>query len=172
MAARRGTARSFAPRGTRPATDWSRFVLLDTVIVAAGTKALLATFVLSNPGISETIRRTRGRLYVGSDQSAAFEGVSFALGFVRVTSFATAAGAASIPGPLTDANDDGWFVWEGLSAQMGQTGSAVGGIVLPFDSKAMRTVDEGFEIAVMVENGSGAFGLRVGLAVSALTSRR
>ncbi len=79
------------------------------------TKILLGVFVLSNVGIGETVRRTIGNIWVVSDQAAADEVQVGAFGCIVVTDLAAAAGAASIPGPFTDANDDGWFVWQGFS---------------------------------------------------------
>ncbi len=169
MAAQR---RRVLPQRQRGATDWGRLIDPHTA-VASGTKVLLFTFVLSNPGISETVRRTRGFLSVISDQSAVMQQQNGAFGMMVVTDLAVAAGVASIPGPVTDASDEGWFVWMGIS-QM--TGSTIGGNVThsvlpsyPFDSKAMRKVSEGFAIVGVFEALSQ--GTEVGVAVSLLSSR-
>ena len=143
-------------------------------LVPVGTKVLLASFVLSNPGINETVRRTRGRFFVNSDQATTNEMVLVAIGFVVVNDLALAAGAASLPGPISDASDDGWFVWEGvpiLSASTdGGSGSIVSGVQpIEFDSKAMRRVEEGFGIAVIAE--ASGVGAEVSMAVSLLSSR-
>jgi len=163
--------RTFA-RTSRGATDWGRVIDPHTA-VPAGTKVLIATLALTNSGIGETVRRTRGMLSVVSDQSSVMEQQNGALGMIVVSDLAVAAGVASIPGPVTDANDDGWFVWVPVS-QM--SGSALGGNVthsvqpsIQFDSKAMRKVVEGFTIAVVYESLSqGAF---VGVAFALLGSR-
>jgi len=83
---------------------------LDVVLPAA-SKVLLETVVLSNPGINETVRRTRGGVFVSSDQGAAVELQTGAFGAIIVSDTAVAAGVASLPDPVTDASDDGWFVW-------------------------------------------------------------
>ena len=127
-------------RVQRQPTSWGRFVF-DFTTVALSTKVLLGTFALNNPGIGETIRRTRGLISVASDQSGAVEGQLGAIGFVVVSDLAAAAGAASIPGPVTDAADDGWFVWEPIVQFSSIVGAAAGrGASYPFDSKAMRKV--------------------------------
>jgi len=109
-----------------------------------------------------------------SDQASVAEQQNGAFGMVVVTDLAAAAGAASIPGPVTDANDDGWFVWV---PTLQITGGTIGGapsVGVPqwphlFDSKAMRRVEEGFVIAVMFETLSQ--GSEVGFAASLLSSR-
>ncbi len=157
--------------GTRQATDWSRFNQTAAVNVAAGTKVLLATFALGNPGISETVRRTRGMIAVSSEQAAAIEEQAGAFGLMKVNDIALAAGAASIPGPVTDGSDDAWFVWVPFAqrsiASSGQTIS----FVYEFDSKAMRTVEEGFGLAVMVENAHATHAFAIQIGMSLLSSR-
>jgi len=139
---------------------------------------VIASLILSNAGINEVVRRTRGMWIVNSDQQSTYEDGFAALGFVVVNDLAGAAGAASIPGPVTDADDDGWFVWEPMIALVGggTTGGGAGAAFSPvqgarFDSKAMRRIPEGFEIAVMVENASAVFSIEVAVAFSMLTSR-
>ncbi len=148
--------------GRRAPTNWARsdFPTTGTFLsIAQGTKVLLGTVVLSNPGINETIRRTRGIISWASDQGAAIEDQIGAFGMIVVNDLALAAGAASIPGPITDGSDDGWFVWVPLSSR---GSAAASGLIVSveeqFDSKAMRKVEEGFGVAVMVENASGTAG--------------
>jgi len=169
MAARRRTGGFQRSSGGK--TDWARVVPINSVIVAAGTKALLNIIVLANPGIMETIRRTRGVLAVSSDQFGIFESMSGAVGMMVVNDLALAAGAASIPGPVTDQSDDGWFMWQPFVQMGDQNDSAIGSVKYDFDSKAMRKVEDGFGVAVMVENASATSGLFVQLAFSVLTSR-
>jgi len=141
--------------------------------IAAGTKALLATLVLSNPGIGETVRRTHVTLSVVSDQGGSLEQQNGAFGMIVVSDLAVAAGAASIPGPVTDASDDGWFVWFGVSqisgTLLGAGVTSMGFMPYVFESKAMRKVADGFTIAVMYETLSQ--GSSVGSAISLLSTR-
>ncbi len=168
---RRTRTRVVGGGGRRAPTTWSRTVSTATLIVPAASKVVIVTFTLNNPGIGETVRRTRGSLLVGSDQASVIEPQLGATGAVVVSDLALAAGAASIPGPVTDAADDGWFMWQGFvlrqqSAAFQQPNSDV----VRFDSKAMRRVEEGFGIAFMVENASPTFGLSVAIEISMLTS--
>ncbi len=172
---RRGSVGAFR-RPQRPATNWGRIVPTQVTLVLAGSKVLLATFILTNAGIGETIRRTRGSFLALSDQSAQVESQIGAWGMVVVNDIALGVGAASIPGPVTDADDDGWFVWEPIlqvsEADEGAAdGAATGFVGQRFDSKAMRRVEEGFGVALMVENSSSAFSMNAMVTVSMLSSR-
>jgi len=158
--------------GTRQATDWSRFNGAALTNVAPSTKVLVATFALGNPGISETVRRTRGLIAVSSDQNSATEEQVGAFGLMKVNDIAIAVGAASIPGPVTDNSDDAWFVWVPFAQRT--SGAVAGGIqsiVYEFDSKAMRIVEEGFGLAVMVENAHAGHALAIQVSMSLLSSR-
>ncbi len=152
-------------------TSWTRAISASYVTVAANTKVLLGTFASANPGIALTIRRTRGLFNVVSDQSAAVEEQLGALGLMVINDIAVAAGAASIPGPVTDADDDGWFVWQGF-VQQGQnvTGAPSATSLYEFDSKAMRKIEPGFSNVFMCENSHATHGLRIAFAISQLVS--
>ena len=169
---RAGVSRPVARR--RAPSTWARLSPASGTVIPAGVKTLLQTIILSNPGIGETVRRTRGLITILSDQESVVEHVTGAIGFVVVSDLALAAGAASIPGPVTDANDDGWFVWEPVSgttdSDLTSTGTNQPALRFAFDSKAMRRVEEGSGIAIMVENASGVHGLLAMVQFSLLTS--
>jgi len=174
MAARRTFARAQV-RGQKPGTNWVRTVEPTLVTVAAGAKVLIASFSLDNPGISETVRRSRGRFFVSAD-TANSEPRLGALGFIVINDVARTLGVTGIPGPVTDASDDDWFVWEPFGLLTGYLEGAVGNTSIgtlnfEFDSKAMRRIADGRGIAVMVENASATTGLRFQCGLSILTSR-
>ena len=126
----------------------------------------MATLALSNPGIGETVRRARGSISVSAIAGGDIE---VAMGMVVVSDLALAAGSASIPGPITDGSDDGWFVWTPVVSDS-PLSTAAEGHVVEFDSKAMRRIEEGFGVAVMVENQSSVVSVNVHLAFSVLAS--
>ena len=165
-----------APRGVRGPrrTNWGRSVFSLTT-VGASTKVLLGVFTLDNPGIGETVRRSRGRIIVMSDQIINTEINTGAFGMIVVTDNAAAVGATAIPGPSTDASDEGWFVWEPIvslsSAANGAAGVMQVGGLIDYDSKAMRKVEQGFQIAVMAENNGASFVWQIAVGMSLLTSR-
>ncbi len=146
------------------------------VTLPAASKVLLATVVLSNPGINETVRRTRGQVIVTSDQGSVIEEQLGALGAIVVSDTAVGVGVASLPDPVTDASDDGWFVWmpfmqaTGFNPTSASIDSAAAKQTYDFDSKAMRRVEEGFTIAFVAANSHATFGLKIGISISILTS--
>ena len=107
-----------------------------------------------------TVIRTRGTFFVSSDQAAATERYGCALGNCVISDQASAVGVTAIPTPITDDNSDLWFQYEYLMGQfvfgtaVGFTDGATGGVQVPIDSKAMRKVEEGSDLAVVVENSS------------------
>ena len=170
---RRVRARGGFRRTKRAGGTWSRLVL-EPAIIGPSTKVLIGTGVLSNAGIGETVRRTLGHIYIASDQNAVNENQWGAFGMIVANDLAIAAGAASIPGPDTDRDDDGWFVWQGFSQTL-RFGSAVGfgdiGRVYPFDSRGMRRVEEGFGFALMAENADATHSYTIGVAMSLYGTR-
>ncbi len=122
--------------------------------------------VLSNPGINETIRRTRGQITVSAGASGP---ISCTVGFMVANDLAVTAGAASLPGPVTDASDDSWFVWVPILFQA-VSGQQVLEFQMAFDSKAMRRVEEGYSVAIMLENNSPVVTIDVAIAFSILAS--
>ena len=172
MAARPG--RQFARR--QPGrTNWARIVVAP-VAVAATSKVLLTLFTLDNPGISETVRRTRGRYLASSGQSANLGEIVGAWGAVVVTDAAAAIGITAIPGPITDASDDNWFIWEPfLSLRADAPAASVSASTQTnagemYDSKAMRKVATGFQLAFVVESFTSE-PMRFGVGISLLSSR-
>ncbi len=170
---RRQTARTTRQPGR---TTWARLVPAAWSTVAAGAKVQIIAITLDNPGISETVRRTRGRFNFASDQAAAMEEISGAWGMIVVTDAAAAIGVTAIPGPVTDSADGGWFVWEPFGAVLGNAAAAAGNAAstlapIMYDSKAMRKIQDGFQVAVVVENASASTGLVFGMGLAMLTSR-
>ena len=161
------------PNRRTPNRSWGGTFTATGQAVAGNTKVLLGGFTLSNANIDETVLRTVGRLAIKSDQTAADEEQIGAFGMIIVNDLAVAAGAASVPGPITDRDDDGWFVYVpivqsldfasgvGIEAQM-STG-------YPFDSKAKRRVQEGFQIAMVVENGHATSAFTIAFVIRVLS---
>ncbi len=158
-------------RGFRRGTDWVRGVPTAYTTVGTSSKVLIATIVLANPGITETIIRTRGLVSVQTDTAAAEQVVIGAFGMIVVNDLAIAAGVASIPGPVTDDEDDGWFVWVPFSHSQtvaGATSTSAISKEFHFDSKAARRVEQGFGIALVVENASAVDAFEMSCIVSQL----
>ena len=165
--------RAFPQRRSPPNRSWAALSSTAVVGVSTSTKVLVSSLSLSNPNIDETLLRNVGRILVKSDQVAATEVMIGAFGMIVVTDLAVAAGAASIPGPITDAADDGWLLYVPLvsdftfvtAAGFSNTLSSV----YDFDSKAKRKTGEGQKIAVMVENASASFQFQIALVMRTLS---
>ena len=170
--ANRRPQRTFT-RAKRSGTDWARAMNIGYIVTPALTKQIVGSIALSNQGIGEVVRRTRVQLSLSSDQAVSGEDQIGALGFIVVNDLAFAAGAAALPGPVTDANDDGWFVWMPFHATRLEFAPSVNQSFENFeqDSKAMRRVEEGFTVAIMIENASLTDGISTHVSFSMLTSR-
>jgi len=107
---------------------------------------------------------------VHTDQSLTQEEYGGAFAMFIASDTAVTAGAGSLLGPVTDASDDAWFVWQSFHG-IGQLGIATHpGDRERFDSKAMRKLVQGYTVAIMVENSSAVTGFRFQFAFSMLTS--
>ncbi len=167
MPARRFRSSGFS-RGKRQPTNWARAETSE-MVTAANAFAIRTTVVLSNPGINETIRRTRGGLFVviGGAGTGTIHG---AFGGMVISDQAIAAGGASLPDPIGNANDDGWFVWLPWAIRVSTQAAAVGA-VFQFDSKAMRRIEEGYGVVFMIGNATDSdASVTSVLGISLLTS--
>jgi len=149
LAVVRGAVRGRAPRRS---TEWlaSADVTTFTTLAASGV-VLSQFFAFLEPA---TIIRTRGSLWVKSDQVAAQETSFGALGFSVVTNQANAIGVTAVPTPITDEASDEFFVWMPFATLIETTVGAIKGFEYPFDSKAMRKVTSGQTTVVTLENAS------------------
>ncbi len=105
MARRLMRARSRVGASRTHQFDWARASDIDT-IAAASTKLLWGSFA-PLLGIDVTIERMIVTLLLQSDQEIASEEQNIAIGMIVASNDAIAAGAASIPGPVSD-NDADW----------------------------------------------------------------
>ena len=159
-------------RSTPPNRNWAGLEIA-TQAIAGNTAVLLGTFTLSNAGIDETILRSLGSLFVRSDQLAAIENQVGAVGMIVVSDQAISVGITAVPHPVTDIDDDGWFVHMPI-AQTLHFGDATGFATIPgttFDSKAKRVVHDGQSVALVVENAS-ADGFTIGGIIRSLSMVR
>jgi len=145
-------------------TRWGATDVLETN-VPAGTTIIAARFTavqLDVIGPPLTVIRERGVALTASDQTAATELWEGAIGFAVVTEAAAAAGVASMPAPITDADWDGWYAWYGIQGVI-KVGSNIGfdangGYRTEIDSKAMRKVNDEESLVILVENASATTG--------------
>ena len=159
----------------RRATFWGRSPA-DTgvTVLAAATAVLDSSSVPITQG--QTIVRTRGTISVKSDQTTAPENIVGAVGFAVVSDEAFTAGVASIPTPYTDSDSELWFMHQFFTygyefVQIDATGVQINTDVFgnwSFDSKAMRKMESGQTLVIVVENGSASSGMHYFLNYSVL----
>ncbi len=144
------------------ATLWLGSTIETTISnLAAASVVLDQSFTFSEPA---TIVRVRGGFWVASDQQAGPEVVPGAIGMAIVTDEALAIGVTAVPTPITDQDSESWFLWQPFFTDL-RFGTAVGleyntYFHVPLESKAMRKVDFGKSLVVVVENSSATAGMR------------
>ena len=166
MAHRIRTSIPMGVRRPRRATEWLGSADVNAVSTLAASGVVLdqaftqAQFNVLGP---VTIVRTRGILWVKSDQSAATEEPFGAMGMMVVTEQARVAGIGSLPTPITEEFDDGFFVhqfWQGGITVGSDIGVSNVWHRYEFDSKAQRKVDSDDALVVTLENASASHGVR------------
>ncbi len=123
--------------------------------LAAGGATLFSGFTATQLALRPfTIVRTRGMLQVMSDQFGASETYGASFGICVVSDQAAAIGVTAVPTPVTDRASDLWFVYETILGRLifaSSTGLHEFGHLRSWDSKAMRKVEEGQDVAIVVE---------------------
>ena len=146
------TRRANTSRANR---NWSAFVDAAVVAVPASSKVLVAS--AGNDGdVDLTILRTHGIFIATRDDPTGDQFISGAFGMMVVTDLAAAAGVASLPGPATNAEDDGWIVHQYFMSKL-HFGTDVSlnydaGQQVRFDSKAKRILSQDRTFVAVVEN--------------------
>ena len=121
--------------------------------IAANTKLVLTTFNASALARRPfTIVRTRGVLFIDTDQVAADEQQAAIYGKIVVNEKASDLGATAIPFPETVGTAD-FFVYEPILAAMHRSATGIyqSGLRVTIDSKAMRRVDQQDQVVEVVE---------------------
>ncbi len=153
--------------------NWTGVIDTNNAIAGSGTAVLLGFLVLSNAGIDETVLRNVGTISVHSDQQSATEVYEGAFGMIVVSNEAAVAGVASVPTPITDIANDGWFVHVPFMSQIRVITAAgfdpVASLQIEFDSKAKRVVQDGSVIALVVESTAASAGITFSVILRGLS---
>ncbi len=157
MARRVGSAFRGRRQSLRRQTSWGPGPRGSVSQSVAGKILFPIATVPTTEGL--TVVRTRGELLLylsGSD--GATSGISLAFGMAIVSDEALGAGVGAVPGPFTDPNFEGWFVyWTGSLFGSAATGAAGANVVrLPIDSKAMRKFFAGTSMVAVLESSAEA----------------
>ncbi len=146
--------------GSRRQTTWVGPPAQGYVTVASTAKTLVGSFdPEASFMVAPTIVRTRGMVSFRLSSFAADLAIVGAVGVGVVSDRAFAAGAASIPGPFTDASWGGWLAWRSFAFNFDVTtdvGRLLASWTLEMDSKAMRKIAIDETIVLMAESQQGA----------------
>ena len=136
--------------------EWSGVADQGFISIGAGASVIISSLSFAE---KSTIVRNRGILSVKSSQSAADANLVGAMGVGIVSAEALAAGAASIPGPFSQAEWDGWMVWQPIAFAfefLDATGVLINTREFMIDSKAMRKVGANEAAVTMFESQNAA----------------
>ena len=157
MANRHVRGRAVVQRGNKRVNAWVASADQGGQSLASNASAIMQ----SNATLGgTTIVRTRGLLLVRPQGFGADLDMQGALGIGIVSDQAFAAGAGSVPGPWTDADWDGWFVWQPWALRVEFSDAT--GVLVPanvnweIDSKAMRKVQFNETVVIVAESQAGA----------------
>jgi len=153
--ARRTTPQRVRVSSQRIRPTWGYLDSLATFTIAANTKVLAGTFILGTSALGETILRVRGALSISSDQAVAPEEQIGAFGMGVFSDASLTTGIGALPDPVTNGDDDLWFVHHPF-AQRSSAINAGGqtGFIYTIDSKAMRKVEHGYSVGIVLVNAS------------------
>ena len=151
----------------RRKTVWLSIGPTDNALTAASQAVLFTGLNAAALALRPfTVVRTRGLFHVISDQVAASETFGAVLAMAVVTDQALAIGVTAVPTGATDRASDEFYVYEEIIGRY-IFGTAVGSETVAetasvrFDSKAMRKVDVGQDIAFTIETQSIVTGAQV-----------
>ena len=154
-------ARNF-PRGRRSGreTRWLALPETRTVLASANSQAIILSLTTAEKALRPfTITRTIIHRSITSDQQGAGEVYAAACGIAVVSDQASSIGVTAVPTPFDNLDSDLWlfhdildgeFVFvSGVGIQEGATSPRGGHTV---ESKAMRKVEDGQDVVVVIEN--------------------
>jgi len=171
MVARRALARTFAGQrsSTRRKTEW---IAAEAPWATKITNTITVLFSFSQAVLADlvpfTIVRTVGMFGMAPDEDFILDQDVFgAVGLMVVREGNRAAGSVSLPGPIINIGDDGWWLHMPFMHFVESINTASQGIMQPFESRAMRKVEDGDAIVGMIQldstsdNAEVAFMVRI-----------
>jgi len=159
MARRRDFVRGAAAISQRRKTTWLEIAPSDFTLTTGAT--LLFVLTTAEKAMRPfTVVRTRIELALRSDQAAAIEIQQVGFGLAVVSDQAVAVGVTAVPNPVADIASDLWFTHQLMYAdESALTDRTRGHGTMTVDSKAMRKVADGQDLAVVAELTAASAGL-------------
>ncbi len=152
MARRRDFVRGAGAISQKRLTSWFQFSPVEATMTALGGTLIFSLNVAALALRPFTVVRTHFELMLRSDQAAAVEFQTAAVGIAIVSDQAAAIGVTAVPTPITDMGSDLWLlhklIYSDESSLIDRVRSSSRVAV---DSKAMRKVDIGQDLVVVGE---------------------
>ncbi len=156
MARRREYVRGASAISQKRFTSWFQFLSTEVTMSATGGTIIFSLNAAALALRPFTVVRSRFELMLRSDQAAAIEAQAAAFGMAVVSDQAVAVGVTAVPTPSTDMASDLWFVHQNIFAdESALTDRTRSSTKVSIDSKAMRKVDIGQDVAFVSENDTG-----------------
>ncbi len=147
-------SRGRVARSTRKSL-WLQFIPITTTITGATATVMFSLNAAALALRPFTLIRSHFEILIRSDQSAAVEQQICAIGCAIVSDQASAVGVTAVPTPETEAGSSLWFLHKFMMAQESSvTDKAQPAGQFSIDSKAMRKVEVGSDLVVVVENSA------------------
>ena len=155
MARHRSFVRGASAIRSARKTTWFQFLPVETTL--AGSAATSLVFALNAVALAMrpfTIVRTHWYVKLQSDQAASVENQAIGVGLGVVSDRAVAVGVSAVPLPISQMSSSDWFLHtivfgDGVCSTDTMTDSRY----VEIDSKAMRKVEIGEDIVVVLEGG-------------------
>jgi len=157
-----GNRRPLITKGKKRISSWTATVPQTGYSTLGGASVVIDSSFTTGINAPETVVRIRGAFNVLSDQVAAGEQPFGAVGICVVSDQAFAAGVASVPTPMAEADSDLWFLHQFWSCPFSLAGaSGISNVSEEYvlDSKAMRKVTPDATLIVVVENAASGVGV-------------
>jgi len=153
----RRSGRVFRGGRSRRESLWLFGGPFDTTLAVATSSALVGVLNAGALALRPfTVVRTHLNWFMKSDQTGVLEEQQVGYGLAVVSDQASAIGITAVPTPFTDLGSDLWFLHAVLASSFtfisGVGVEAPGGTMKDVDSRAMRKVEDGQDIAVVLEN--------------------
>jgi len=163
MARRRDFARGAVAIRSSRLTTWFQF--LPTEVTQASNSAATLMFVLNATALAMrpfTIVRSHFLVAIGTDQTGSLEAQRAAIGIAVVSEQAVDVGISAVPTPILDMSSNLWMLHQVLYADESQLAdNRSPESVYSIDSKAMRKVELGQDLAIVVEGAGFGGGVQI-----------
>ncbi len=145
---------------------WLSFLPIEVTLSGSAGTNLVTTLNAAALALRPfTIVRTHFEIKLMSDQAAAVENQSMALGMAVVSEEAAGVGITAVPLPITNMGSSLFFMHQIVFGDGTRTATqTTDSTYVSIDNKAMRKVDSGQDIVTIVEGGGVGAGMFITIA--------